>query len=262
MRKLLAALVGEPDGFAAGAFRQTESNCSASGLTSAGSSVRTPFSKLRLRSRDLLRPLRGSVATLLRATRRLRRGRILRPHPGTRQIGRAEIRLSSVNDDTLEMHSRTKHSFHSTPKIRIAVEVIPPVWLGLLRPLRGSVAMLPRATRRLRRGRIRILRMDEPHLDPTLHHSVQHLQERHHLPPARHSACASAIPSLRSALTTFGGYRIDIHVLDVCGGDPQSLHRLRHNPADDGGVDVAIGEKGGRGINNSADEEQSFPDRQ
>ena len=67
----------EPDGFAAGAFRQTASNCSTSGSTSAGSSVRTPFSKLRLRSRGLLRPLRGSVATLLRATRRLRR----RAHP-------------------------------------------------------------------------------------------------------------------------------------------------------------------------------------
>ena len=41
------ALVGKPDGFAAGAFRQTESDCSTSGSTSAGSSVRTPFSKLR-----------------------------------------------------------------------------------------------------------------------------------------------------------------------------------------------------------------------
>ena len=41
------ALVGQPDGFAAGAFRQTESNCSTSGSTSAGLSVRTPFSKLR-----------------------------------------------------------------------------------------------------------------------------------------------------------------------------------------------------------------------
>ena len=46
-RKLLAALVGEPDGFAAGAFRQTESNCSTSGSTSTGLSVSTPFSKLR-----------------------------------------------------------------------------------------------------------------------------------------------------------------------------------------------------------------------
>ena len=25
--------------------------------------------------------------------------------------------------------------------------------------------------------------MDEPHLDPTLHHPVQHLQERHHVTP-------------------------------------------------------------------------------
>ena len=41
------ALVGEPDGFAADTFRQTASNCSTSGSTSAGSSVRTPFSKLR-----------------------------------------------------------------------------------------------------------------------------------------------------------------------------------------------------------------------
>ena len=161
-------LVGEPDGFATGAFRQTELNCSTSGSASAGSSVRTPFSKLRFRSRDLLRPLRGSVATLLRATRRLQRGRIFRAHPSARQIGRAEIPLASVNDDTLEMHARTKHPLHRRPERRISVEVVPPVRSG-------------------------VLRMDEPHRDPALHHPVQHFQERHHV------------------TTT----NIDVHILDV-----------------------------------------------
>lgn len=69
------------------------------------------------------------------------------------------------NDDALEIHTRTQHPFHSPPQGGIAVEVVPPVRLGLLRPLRGSVATLLRATRRLRRGRIRLLRMDEPGLD-------------------------------------------------------------------------------------------------
>ena len=71
--------------------------------------------------------------------------------------------------------------------------------------------------------------MNEPHLDPALHHPVQHLQKRHHLRPARHSAYASAIPSLRSALITFGGYSIDIHILDVCSGscDRYAAHSLR-----------------------------------
>ena len=125
-------LVGEPDGFAAGAFRQTESNCSTSGSTSAGLSVKTPFSKLRLRSRDLLRPLRGSVATLLRATQRLRR------------------------------------------------------------------------------GRIRLLRMNEPQFDASLQHPVQYLQKRHHVPPP-----ASTYMSLMSAVA--------IHNLSLaCGTIPQT----------------------------------------
>ena len=124
-------LVGEPDGFAAGAFRQTESNCSTSGSTSAGLSVRTPFSKLRLRSRDLLRPLRGSVATLLRATQRLRR------------------------------------------------------------------------------GRIRLLRMNEPQFDASLQHPVQYLQKRHHVPPPR----------------------IDVHIFDV-RSDSSDFHFAKAPRAD------------------------------
>ena len=31
------------------------------------------------------------------------------------------------------------------------------------------------------------------------------------------------------------------------GRNPQSLPRLRYNPADDGGVDLAVGEEGGHG---------------
>ena len=65
--------------------------------------------------------------------------------------------------------------------------------------------------------------MNEPQFDASLQHPVQYLQKRHHVPPSR----------------------IDIHVLDVGGGDPQSHPRLRHNPADDGGVDVTVGEEGG-----------------
>ena len=30
------------------------------------------------------------------------------------------------------------------------------------------------------------------------------------------------------------------------GGNPKPLHRLRHNPADDGGIDVAVREEGGQ----------------
>ena len=116
-----------------------------------------------------------------------------RAHPRTRQVGRAEIRLAPVNDDTLEMHSRTKHSFHSTPQIRITVEIIPPV-------------------------RPRLLRMNEPHLNASLQHPVQHLQERHYVPPAS----------------------INVHILDIRSGNPQPLPRLRHNPSDDGGIDVSV----------------------
>ena len=69
----------------------------------------------------------------------------LRAHSGAGEVGRAEIRLAPINDDALEMYSRTQHPFHPPPQIRIAVEVIPPVRLGLLRPLRGSVSTLLRA---------------------------------------------------------------------------------------------------------------------
>ena len=77
--------------------------------------------------------------------------------------------------------------------------------------------------------RARVLRMNKPHLDAALHHPVKHLQERHHLPSTR----------------------VNIHVLDIRGRDPQSLPRLRHDPADDGGVDVTVGEKGGHGYDYS-----------
>ena len=69
--------------------------------------------------------------------------------------------------------------------------------------------------------------MNEPQFAASLQHPVQHRQKRHHLPPSR----------------------IDIHVLDVGGCDPQPLLRLRHDPADDGGLDVAVGEEGVIGHN-------------
>ena len=49
--------------------------------------------------------------------------------------------------------------------------------------------------------------MDEPHLDPALHHPVQHLQKRHHV------------------TTT----NIDVHILDVRSGscDRYAAHSLR-----------------------------------
>ena len=80
-------------------------------------------------------------------------------HPRAGEIGAAKVRLHAVDDDTLEMDTRTQHPLHRRPKRRIAVEVVPPV-------------------------RSWVLRMDEPHLDPALHQPVQHLQERHHIPPA------------------------------------------------------------------------------
>lgn len=92
----------------------------------------------------------------------------LRSHSSAGEIRRTEIRLYAVNNDALEMNSRAEHPFHRRSKHRIAVEVIPPVRSG-------------------------ILRMDEPHLDPALHHPVQHFQERHHL----------------------ASTRVNIHVLDV-----------------------------------------------
>ena len=52
----------------------------------------------------------------------------LRAHARAGQIGRAEIGLNAVHDNTLEMHTRTQHP------------------LGLLRPLRGSFASLIRPT--------------------------------------------------------------------------------------------------------------------
>ena len=94
------------------------------------------------------------------------------PHPCAGEVRAAEIRLHAIHDDAFEMDTRTKHPFHRSPKRRIAVEVVPPVRLGLLRPLRGSVATLLRATRCLRHGRIRVFRMNKPHLDPALNHPV------------------------------------------------------------------------------------------
>ena len=67
--------------------------------------------------------------------------------------------------------------------------------------------------------RPRFLGVDEPHLDPTPHHPCQHLQERHHV------ASAS----------------IDVHVLDVGGGDPQPFPHLRHGIADHPLVDFTVG---------------------
>ncbi len=49
-------------------------------------------------------------------------------HPGIGEVRRAEVRLHTVDDDALKMHTRTKHP------------------LGLLRPLRGSFASLIRPT--------------------------------------------------------------------------------------------------------------------
>lgn len=66
-----------------------------------------------------------------------------------------------------------------------------------------------------------VFRMDKPNLDPALHHPIQHLKKRHHV------------------ATT----RIDIHILDVCGRDPQPLPRLRHDSADDRLINVTVSEK-------------------
>jgi len=106
----------------------------------------------------------------------------LRAHPGTGQVCRAEVCLHAVNNDALEMHARAEHPFQRRPERRIAIEVVPPV-------------------------RSRILRMDEPHLDPALHHPVQLRQERHHPPPAS----------------------INVHILDVRSGscDRYAAHSLR-----------------------------------
>ncbi len=121
----------------------------------------------------------------------------LRAHACTGEVRRAEVRLDAIHDDAFEMHTRTKHPLHSSPKSRITVEVVPPVWP-------------------------RIFRMNEPNLNPLLHHPVQHLQKWHHIPPAG----------------------INIHVLDVGSSNPQPLLHLRHNPADDRLVDGAIGKEG------------------
>ena len=67
--------------------------------------------------------------------------------------------------------------------------------------------------------------MNEPYLAPALHHSVQHLQKRHHV------------------TTT----NIDVHILDVRSGNPKPFTRLRHDPADHLFVDFTIGKKGGHG---------------
>ncbi len=96
------------------------------------------------------------------------------------------------------MHARTQHTLHPAPQAGIAVEVVSPV-------------------------RARLLRMDEPHLDAALQHTVQYLQERHHVTPSR----------------------IDVHVLDISGRNPQTLLRLRHNPADNPFVNFAIEKDGG-----------------
>lgn len=122
----------------------------------------------------------------------------LRTHACTGEVRRSEIRLPPIYDDALEMDTRTKHPFHRRPKRWIAVEVIPPV-------------------------RAWVFRMDEPHLDPALHHPVQDLQERHHIPPAG----------------------INVHILDICGRDPQPLPRLRYEIADDGLVDGTVREECG-----------------
>ena len=97
----------------------------------------------------------------------------LRTHARAGEVRRSEIRLDAIYDDALEMDTRTKHPFHPTPQIRITVEIIPPV-------------------------RSWVFRMDEPHFDSALHHSIQHLQERHHFSPSG----------------------VNIHVLDVSGRDP------------------------------------------
>ena len=124
----------------------------------------------------------------------------LRAHAGAGEVGAAEVGLYAIHDDALEVDARAEHPLHPAPQAGIAVKVLAPV-------------------------RPRLLRVDEPHLDPAPHHPRQHLQERHHVPPSR----------------------FDIHVLDVGGRNPQPLPHLRHNPADDGGVDVAVGEEGGHG---------------
>ena len=81
----------------------------------------------------------------------------LRAHPCARKVRRAKIRHVPVNDDALEVDARAKHSFHSSPQVGIAVEVVAPV-------------------------RPRLLRMDKPQLDASLQHPIQHLQKRHHVP--------------------------------------------------------------------------------
>ena len=70
----------------------------------------------------------------------------LRSHSSAGEIRRTEIHLYTINNDTLEMYSQTEHSFHRRPERRIAVEVVPPVRLGLLRPLRDSFTSLIRPT--------------------------------------------------------------------------------------------------------------------
>lgn len=68
--------------------------------------------------------------------------------------------------------------------------------------------------------------MDEPNLDPALHHPVLRLQKRHHIP-------------------TTG---INVHVLDICSRNPQPFSRLRQHSADDRLVDIAVGEEDSHNI--------------
>ena len=109
----------------------------------------------------------------------------LRAHPRTSEICGTEVRPVSINNDTLEMDSWAKHSFHPLPQAWKAVEVFPPVWPWLLR-------------------------MDQPNLNPPPYHPSQDLQKRHHVPPIH----------------------INIHVLDIGGGDPNPFAHLWYNPAD------------------------------
>ena len=74
--------------------------------------------------------------------------------------------------------------------------------------------------------RSRFLCVDEPQLDPALQHPVEHLQERHHVASAG----------------------IDVHILDVGGGDPQPFPRKRHGLADHALVDFTVGEEGGHAM--------------
>lgn len=104
----------------------------------------------------------------------------------SRQVRRPDVGRLQVHDDELEMHPRTHHPLQVGGKDGVLVEI--------------------RAERRPG-----LLRMDQPHIHPTLQQRGQHPQQRHRLPPLLH-----------------------IHVLNIRRPNPQlplhTHHPLHHLP--------------------------------